>query len=138
MPGLGNDLADVEPDGIVRLNEILVGVTGEPHALIDRGALESACARPRNHWVYGEKCIANLATELLFGLARNHAFLQGNKRTAFAAMIGFLGVNGYKFMVDDDRACADHIIEVLEGNATQQSFADALRAAIEPARYWGQ
>ncbi len=133
---MANDLADVEPEGIIRLNAILVEETGEPHAIVSRESLESACAKPRNHWNYGETCVANLATELLFGIARNHPFLQGNKRTAFAAMIGFLGVNGYKFMVDDDVACGNHIIEVLEGEATQDSFAEALRAAIEPARHW--
>ena len=111
--------------------------TTEPHVLTNPDLLDSACARPRNHWSYGERDVAILATELLFGIARNHPFVQGNKRTAFTAMIGFLGCNGYRFMVDDDEACADHIIAVLEGRATQSSFSNILHEVIEPVRIWG-
>jgi death-on-curing protein len=128
----------LDPDGIVRLNERLVALTSEPHCLVSRSLLESGCGRAQNRWLYEhEEDVAVLATELLFGIARNHPFLQGNKRTGFAAMIGFLAANGYRFLLQDDTDCADYIIAVLEGRATEESFADILRHKIEAVRDWG-
>ena len=59
------------------------------------GLLESALARPRNAFAYGEEDIIVLAVALMAGIARAHAFEQGNKRTAFAAMRLFLCANGF-------------------------------------------
>jgi death-on-curing protein len=131
---LANEPIWVEPDGVVRLNAALVARTGEPHGLVSTELLESACSKPRNHWAYGERDLITLGSELLFGLARNHPFLQGNKRTAFAATIGFLEINGLRVALEDDVGWADHIIAVLQAEATQESFADRLRAAVGPAR----
>jgi death on curing protein len=69
--------------------------TGEPHFLRDVGLLESALARPRNAFAYGEEDIVILAVKLLAAIAQAHAFEQGNKRTAFAATRLFLSANGY-------------------------------------------
>lgn len=63
----------------------------------DQGALESALARPINRWHYGSRDMAELAAAYGFGVARNYAFLDGNKRTAFAAMVVFLRLNGVPF-----------------------------------------
>jgi len=104
--------------------------TGEPHGLLSREGLESACAKPHNHWAYGETDPAVLATELLFGIARNHPFQQGNKRTAFAAMIGFLRANGYAFMGGDGVHWADDMIGVIDGSLSQDVFTDRLRDTL--------
>jgi death-on-curing protein len=77
-----------------------------------------------------------LATCLAFGIARNHPFVQGNKRTGFAAMVGFLGANGYRLLIGDDLSCAEHMLLVLEGAAPEDSFADQLRRVIEAVRSW--
>lgn len=116
--------------GVISLNARLVGITGEPHRLLNADLLGSACAKPVNHWAYGERDVANLATALLFGIARNHPFQQGNKRTAFAAMIGFLRLNGYAFLASDDVGCANHILAVLEGDASVARFAASLGMVI--------
>ena len=94
--------------------------------------LESACDKPRNVWSYeNQDDVATLATCLCFGIARNHPFEQGNKRTAFAAMIGFLGANGFRFDLLDDVDCSASILAVLLGAETEESFAETLRHVIE-------
>jgi death on curing protein len=66
---------------------------GGADGLRDRGLLESALARPINKFTYGEADLAVLAAAYGFGIARNHPFVDGNKRTALASMIVFLGLN---------------------------------------------
>ena len=125
-----SELRWVSPEGVIQLNARLTLVSGEPHQLLSRGGLESACAKPHNHWAYGETDLAVLATELLFGIARNHPFQQGNKRTAFAAMIGFLKANGTTFTGGDDVNWADDMVAVIDGSLSQAVFADRLRDAL--------
>ncbi len=67
---------------------------GGPDGIRDLGLLESALGRPLNKFAYGENDLSALAAAYAFGIARNHPFVDGNKRTAFASMIVFLGLNG--------------------------------------------
>lgn len=70
---------------------------GGPAGLRDAGLLEAAIDRPRNKWAYADVITpADLAAAYGFGLARNHPFVDGNKRTAFAAIVVFLRKNGLK------------------------------------------
>ncbi|MEO8735026.1 MAG: type II toxin-antitoxin system death-on-curing family toxin, partial [Edaphobacter sp.] len=64
--------------------------------LKDENALESALARPRNKRVYKNADLALLAAAYGYGLATNHGYIDGNKRTAFSVMYTFLGVNGWE------------------------------------------
>ena len=66
---------------------------GGADGIRDLGLLESALARPQNKFAYGETDLAALAAAYGFGIARNHPFIDGNKRTALASMIVFLGIN---------------------------------------------
>jgi len=68
---------------------------GGSFGLRDAGLLESALARPENFYAYGEKDLFLLAVAYAEGIARNHPFIDGNKRTAYAAAGLFLYVNGY-------------------------------------------
>jgi death-on-curing protein len=77
---------------------------GGPPGLRDRGLLESALARPLNKFGYGSSDLAELAAAYAFGLARNHAFVDGNKRIAFLAMVTFLGLNDIEFVVPEAEA----------------------------------
>ena len=70
---------------------------GGPEGIRDRGALESALARPVNRWHYGCRDFAELAAAYAFGIAPNHPFVDGNKRTAFAVLLVFLRLNGLSF-----------------------------------------
>ena len=72
----------------------------------DRGLIESALARPINLAHYGNPDAARLAAAYAFGIARNHGFVDGNKRTAFIAACLFLGQNGMSFEVERADAVA--------------------------------
>jgi death on curing protein len=70
----------------------------------DEGLLESALARPLNRAGYGEPDIAELAAHYAIAIARNHPFVDGNKRTAYVALETFLALNGCAFPVGDAEA----------------------------------
>jgi death-on-curing protein len=72
----------------------------------DLGLLESALGRPLNKFAYGEIGLAALAAAYAFGIARNHPFVDGNKRAAFASIIVFLGLDGIDFDVRPEAATA--------------------------------
>jgi death-on-curing protein len=72
----------------------------------DLGLLESALGRPLNKFAYGETSLASLAAAYAFGIARNHPFVDGNKRAAFASIMVFLGLNGIDLDVSPEAATA--------------------------------
>jgi death-on-curing protein len=74
---------------------------GGAQGLRDENALESALSRAENKSAYGEPDIYELAAAYVFGLARNHAFVDGNKRTAIVAAGAFLIINGHRLTADD-------------------------------------
>lgn len=76
---------------------------GGAAGLRDENALESALARAENKAAYGDPTAHELAAAYVFGLARNHAFVDGNKRTAIVAAGAFLLLNGYALVADDGR-----------------------------------
>lgn len=91
--------------------ELVVAIHGEqlqqfggPAGLRDPGMLESALGRPRNKWSFGEEDIAVLAAAYAFGIARNHPFVDGNKRAALLSLITFLGLNGIDFEASNSEA----------------------------------
>lgn len=84
--------------------EIVLDVHAEQLAIFgggagvrDQGLLASALARAPNKWTYGETNLSALAAAYAFGLSRNHPFIDGNKRIAFAAILMFLGLNDVTF-----------------------------------------
>lgn len=77
---------------------------GGPPGLRDEGALESALGRPMNRAAYGVTDLAELAAAYAFGIAKNHPFIDGNKRAAFLSLITFLGLNGIDFLVEEAQA----------------------------------
>jgi len=115
---------------VIYINERVVTRTGEPFLLRDRGLLESALAKPQNEFYYRNvEDVASLATTLLFGIARNHPFAQGNKRTGFLSAIDFLEINGYTIDVDDDEFLFGRlVVEVLEQKLDEERFADIFRS----------
>ena len=92
--------------------------------------LESALARPHNAVAYGEEDIVSLAVTLMAGISRAHAFEQGNKRTAFAALRLFLKINGYDTAFDDAVSWADEMISLIEHRSTEEDFVQALRPYV--------
>jgi death-on-curing protein len=92
----------------------------------DLGLLESALARPVNKFSYGETDLAALAAAYAFGLAKNHPFIDGNKRAAFASIIVFLGLNGFDFDVPSEQATVI-IMALAAGEVSEESLARWIR-----------
>jgi death on curing protein len=82
---------------VIDMHAEQLAMFGGPPGIRDRGLQESALARPLNRWHYGATDLPGLAAAYAFGIARNHPFLDGNKRTAFAAKMVFLRLNGIRF-----------------------------------------
>ena len=76
---------------------------GGAHGLRDENALESALHRAEHKAAYGEPDVYQLAAAYAFGLAPNHAFVDGNKRTAIVTAMLFLLLNGHRMTADDGR-----------------------------------
>ena len=127
MPGEPNWLPI---EAVIEHNWLELSETGENHFVRDRGLLESALARPRNAFAYGEENIIVLAVNLMAGIARAHAFEQGNKRTAFAAMRMFFRINGYDTAFDDAVSWADEMISLIEHRSTEEDFVSAIRPFV--------
>lgn len=93
---------DAEPvwltlDIMIAIHEMQIVEHGGPPGVRDLGMLDSALSRPKNRWAYGERDLAALAAAYGFGVARNHPFVDGNKRSALMAIFTFLGVNDIDF-----------------------------------------
>jgi death-on-curing protein len=92
--------------------------------------LESAVARPQNAFAYGEEDIIVLAVRPMAGIAQAHAFEQGNKRSAFVAMIQFLMNNGCDVAIEDTLPWAEQIIAFVEHGLTEEDFVALLRPFV--------
>ncbi len=102
----------------------------------DEGLLESALAQPQQLHAYGDPVpdLVDLAAALAFGLARNHTFVDGNKRTAHVAYRAFLALNGAELEATDEEKY-DSMIGLAEGRLTERDFANWLRERIRlPSR----
>ena len=97
----------------------------------DEGLFESAIHRPVNLAAYGEPDVAALAAAYGFGLARNHPFVDGNKRTAFVAVELFLALNGWDVLADDAQ-CVLTMLALAAGDLGEDDFAQWLRTHIQP------
>jgi death-on-curing protein len=105
---------------------------GGPAGIRDAGALESALMRPVNRWHYGETDLAALAAAYGFGLARNHAFIDGNKRIAFVALLLFLRLNGIRFAPDPAEATSI-IVSLAAGEVDEAGLTRWIRDNLPDA-----
>ncbi len=99
--------------------------------LRDRGGLESALARPSMYAHYQAADLAMQAAVLAHGIAEGQYFVEGNKRTALAACLTFLRVNGHNLTASQEER-ARWILELSEGRAAEQRFAERLRSSLDP------
>lgn len=81
-----------------------IATHGGSYGILNEGLLESALARPRNLYAYEQADLFALAAAYGYGIAKNHAFIDGNKRTAFLVMFTFLKVNGWRLVVPEPEA----------------------------------
>jgi death on curing protein len=97
----------------------------------DIGLLESALARPINKFAYGENDLAAHAAAYGFGIARNHPFVDGNKRTALASMIVFLGLNQTDLDAPQEAATAI-VLSLAAGEIAEDALASWIARHIRP------
>lgn len=121
----------LELRSITILHDDVIAEHGGLLGVRDQGALESAVARPRNKWLYGEEDVVRLAAAYGFGLARNHAFADGNKRIAYVAAELFLILNGFRLVADDEEKIAT-FLSLAAGGLSEEPLAEWLRSRAQP------
>ena len=98
----------------------------------DPGLLDSALARPQHVWAYDANAdLAKLAAEYGFGLAKNHAFLDGNKRVALAATNVFLILNGFEIEAPEPEV-VNTMLRLADGRLSRSRFAEWIRRHLVP------
>ena len=117
----------LEPSVVHAVHDEQLGEHGGPGGLRDAGLLASALARPIQLAAYGQPDAAALAAAYGFGLAKNHPFIDGNKRTAFVAAELFLALNGWE-LTASDVDCVLAMVQLAAGEANEAQFADWVRA----------
>ena len=105
---------------------------GGGSGLRDEGLLESALARPINRAAYGEPDTAELAALYALGIARNHPFVDGNKRAAFGAMVTFLSLNGLELEALEREAYVV-TLAMASGEMPEEEFIAWLQAHVAGA-----
>lgn len=105
---------------------------GGAQGVRDMGLLESALTKPINRWSYGDRDPAKLAAAYAFGLARNHPFVDGNKRTAWVLARVFLALNEQELQFDKEDA-TNIMLDLAAGHVSEADFAAWLRAHLVTA-----
>jgi death-on-curing protein len=117
------ELRWISKKALLLLHEESLAEFGGARGLRDEDLLESALARPQNAYAYRPKItIAELAASYAFGLAKNHAFVDGNKRAAFLSIGLFLAINGYRLEADQVDAIQT-MLAVAGGQLTEEGLA---------------
>ena len=121
----------IEESVVWAVHEAQLAEHGGSTGVRDAGLLASALARPLNQAAYGEPDAATLAAAYGFGIARNHPFIDGNKRTAFVCSELFLALNGYSLQADD-ALCVSTMLALAAGDLPEVEFAAWLRTHSSP------
>ena len=121
----------LDPSVIHAVHDEQLGEHGGAAGLRDAGLLESALARPMQLASYGQPDAPALAAAYGFGLAKNHPFVDGNKRTAFVAVELFLALNGLQLNASDAE-CVMAMLQLAAGECTEEQLAQWVRAHSVP------
>jgi len=117
----------VSQQALLLLHEESLAEHGGASGLRDEGLLASALARPLNLALYADPDAARLAASYGVGLAKNHAFVDGNKRAAFLATGLFLAMNGYRLTATQSEATST-MLAVAAGDLDEDAFAAWIRS----------
>ena len=123
----------VEIRDVLAIHEAQLSEHGGAEGVRDQGGLESALARPLNLVAYGEPDAASLAATYSFGIAKNHPFVDGNKRTALVTLEFFLELNGYSLTADDVQ-CVLIMLAVADGTSSEAELAGWIRRNLAAKR----
>jgi len=115
------------------IHEELIAEHGGSSGVRDNGLLETAFARPQKLLAYGKPSLAELAASYVFGIARNHPFVDGNKRTALMAAYVFLRLNGQRLIAPEAEAVV-MVLEIAAETCGEAEFAAWIVRHLEPSR----
>ena len=121
----------IEESVVWAVHEAQLAEHGGSAGVRDAGLLQSTLARPLNLVAYGEANAATLAAAYGFWIARNHPFIDGNKRTAFVCAELFLALNGYT-LTAQDAECVGTMLALAAGELPETEFAAWIEAHISP------
>lgn len=121
----------LDPKVLLAAHDEQLAEHGGAAGIRDAGLFESALARPQNLAAYGKPDAAALAAAYAFGLAKNHPFMDGNKRIALVALETFLVLHGFE-LVADDVQCVTIILSLASGATDEEALADWVRTHTEP------
>ena len=119
----------LQRDVIIAVHEAQLAEHGGGIGVRDSNLLDSALSRPENLAAYGQPDVSDLAAAYGFGISRNHAFIDGNKRTGFVAVELFLYLNSYQ-LTADDASCVLTMLAVAAGNISEEAFASWIRKHV--------
>lgn len=111
---------------VTAIHEEQLRAYGGPVGLRDAGMLDSALARAPNKWAYGERDMAVLAATYAYGIAKNHPFVDGNKRAALLSLVTFLGLNDIDFVASEAEAVV-MILGLASGDIAEEGLARWIR-----------
>ena len=121
----------VDKSALLLLHAESLAEHGGRAGLRDEGLLDSALARPLNLVAYGEPDFADLAASYALGLAKNHPFVDGNKRAAILSAGLFLALNGFRLTASQVDA-TQAMLALAAGELSEEAFARWLRANTTP------
>ena len=121
----------IETREVLAIHDRLLALHGGAAGLRDRGLLESALARPRQHYAYGASPdVVGMAALYAAGVVRNHPFVDGNKRTGFVVGVLFLELNGFDFKSDEPDA-TQAVMSLAAGLLDEAGYTAWLRQNIK-------
>lgn len=112
------------------LHEVAIEIAGGSFGVRDEDLLESALSRPKNMYAYGERDIFQLAA--CYAEGASHAFIDGNKRTAFLCADRFLTGNGIELQPANDSRHYEMMVDLVNGKVTREQAAEHFRANSKP------
>ena len=128
----GNDWAWLSLAVLNSVHDEQLAEHGGAAGVRDVGLFESALARPQHLVAYGNPTVAELAAAYGYGIARNHPFIDGNKRTAFVAVELFLMLNGHE-LAAGDADCVLTMLGVAAGTIDEAQFASWIAGHLQAA-----
>jgi death-on-curing protein len=118
---------------VLAAHDCLLAAHGGAEGLRDASLLESALARPRQHYAYSYPDIVELAAIYTTGIVRNHPFVDGNKRAGFATGIAFLLLSGLVLQAAEEEA-TQAVLALAAGDLDEAGYADWLRSNVASKR----
>ncbi|TMV05679.1 type II toxin-antitoxin system death-on-curing family toxin [Ruegeria sediminis] len=116
---------------VLAIHDRQIARHGGASGMRDRALLEMGCARAMNLAAYSDAGLAEIASAYAFGISKAHAFMDGNKRTAFVTALTFLRLNGYSFRPQPIEG-ARMMEDLASGRVSEADFAEWLSSGMNP------